>query len=252
MTRAVNVALFVTCLTDQFYPQVGVAVVEVLERLGCRVSFPARQTCCGQPLWNNGFEKEARRLARRMIHTFEQADYVVTPSGSCAATVREAYERMLRDEPGWRARAQRLAGKTFEFVEFLTSVLRVDLRRLGARWQGRVTYHYSCHLRGLGLRDEAVDLLRAIEGLTYAPLEQRDQCCGFGGTFAVKYPWISGPMAHQKARCVGATGASLVVSNEAGCTMKLADACRREGVDVRFAHVAEILAEGLRESEHAP
>jgi L-lactate dehydrogenase complex protein LldE len=252
MTRAVNVALFVTCLTDQFYPQVGVAVVEVLERLGCRVSFPSRQTCCGQPLWNNGFLAEARRLARRMISVFEQADYVVTPSGSCAATVREAYARMLRDEPEWHARAQRLAGRTFEFVEFLTKVLRVDLRRLGARWEGRVTYHYSCHLRGLGLKEEAVDLLRRIEGLTHAPLEHRSQCCGFGGTFALKYPWISGPLARQKTQCIRATGTPVVVSNEAGCTMSLAGACRREGVDVRFVHVAEILAESLGRPEPTP
>ena len=250
--RAVNVALFVTCLTDQYYPQVGVAVVEVLERLGCRVSFPSRQTCCGQPLWNNGFEAEARRLARRMIRVFEQADYVVTPSGSCAATVREAYERMLRDDPEWCARARRLAAKTFEFVEFLTRVLRVDLRALGAHRTGRVTYHYSCHLRGLGLKEEAVDLLQAIEGLTHVPLEHRDQCCGFGGTFMVKYPWISGPLAREKAQCIRATGAPVVVSNEAGCTMTLAGACRREGVDVRFAHVAEVLAESLRRPEHAP
>lgn len=247
-----DVALFVTCLTDQYYPQVGVAIVEVLERLGCRVSFPDHQTCCGQPFRNNGFEDEARRLARRMISVFEQADYVVTPSGSCAATVREGYEDLLRDEPEWCARARRLAEKTFEFVEFLTGVLHVDLHALGARLQGRVTYHYSCHLRGLGLKEEAVDLLQAIEGLTHVPLEQREQCCGFGGTFLVKYPWISGPLAREKAQCIRATGAPVVVSNEAGCTMTLARACRREGVDVRFTHVAEVLAESLRRPEQAP
>jgi L-lactate dehydrogenase complex protein LldE len=249
----VNVALFVTCLTDQFYPEVGVAVVQVLERLGCRVSFPSRQTCCGQPLSNNGFEAEARRLACRMISVFEEAEYVVTPSGSCAATVREAYERLLSAEPEWRARAQRLAGKTFEFVEFLTRVLKVDLRALGARRDGRVTYHYSCHLRPLGIKDEAVDLLGQIEGLTHVPLANREQCCGFGGTFAMKYPWISGPLVREKTEDIRATGAPVVVSNEAGCTMNLAGACRRAGVDVRFVHVAEILAECLgRRTEPTP
>jgi L-lactate dehydrogenase complex protein LldE len=248
----VNVALFVTCLTDQFYPRAGVAVVEVLERLGCNVSFPSRQTCCGQPFWNNGFQAEARRLARRMISVFEQAEYVVTPSASCAATVREAYERMLHDEPEWHARAQRLAGKTYEFVEFLTKVLRVDLRQLGARRPGRVTYHSSCHLRGLGLKNEAVELLRGVEGLEHVPLAHKEQCCGFGGTFAVKYPWISGPLAREKASDIRATGAPIVVSNEAGCTMHLAGTCRREGVDVGFVHVAEILAESLGLPEPAP
>jgi L-lactate dehydrogenase complex protein LldE len=246
---AVNVALFVTCLTDQFQPQAGVAVVEVLERLGCNVSFPSRQTCCGQPFRNNGFSAEARRLARRMISVFEAAEYVVTPSGSCAATVREAYGRMLEDDGEWHARAQALAGKTYEFVEFLTKVLRVDLRALGARRSGRVTYHYSCHLRGLGMKEEkaeAVDLLRGVEGLEHVPLAQREQCCGFGGTFAVKFPWISGPLAREKAHAIRATGAPVVVSNEAGCTMTLAGACRREGVAVHFKHVAEILAESLR------
>jgi L-lactate dehydrogenase complex protein LldE len=250
--RCVDVALFVTCLTDQYYPQVGIAVVEVLEHLGCRVSFPAGQTCCGQPFRNNGFLPEARRLARRMIEVFEDAEYVVTPSGSCAATVREAYEKLLHDGPEWCARARRLAGKTYEFTEFLTNVLRVDLRALGARREGRVTYHYSCHLRELGLKDEAVELLQAIGGLTHVPLAQREQCCGFGGTFLVKYPWISAPLAREKAQCIRATGAPVVVSNEAGCTMTLEGACRRERVDVRFAHLAEVLAESLPREEPAP
>jgi L-lactate dehydrogenase complex protein LldE len=241
----VDVALFVTCLTDQFYPQAGVAVVAVLERLGCHVSFPAAQTCCGQPLWNNGFEVEARRLARRTISVFEGAAYVVTPSASCASTVREAYPRMLGEEPAWQARAQRLAGKTFEFAEFLTDVLHADLRALGARRSGRVTYHHSCHSRSLGLKRDAVELLRAVEGLEHVPLAHEEQCCGFGGTFALKYPWISGPLAREKARAIRAAGAPVVVSNEGGCTMNLAGACRREGVDVRFAHLAEILAESL-------
>lgn len=246
MMQAVDVALFVTCLTDQFYPQAGVAVVEVLERLGCRVSFPPRQTCCGQPFSNNGFPDQARRLARRMISVFESAEYVVTPSGSCAATVREAYERMLSDDAEWSDRARRLADKTYEFVEFLTKVLRVDLRALGARRGGRVTYHYSCHLRGLGLKDQAIDLLEAIEGLEHVPLAQREQCCGFGGMFLVKYPWISGPLGREKSEAIRATGAPVVVGHDAGCTMSLSGACRRAGVDVSFVHVAEIVAESLR------
>ncbi len=246
--RAVDVALFVTCLTDQYHPQAGVAVVEVLERLGCRVSFPSRQTCCGQPFFNNGFPDEARRLARRMISVFETAEHVVTPSGSCAATVREAYPRLLGEEAEWSERARRLAGKTYEFVEFLTRVLRVDLRARGARRDGRVTYHYSCHLRGLGVKDEAVDLLEAIEGLEHVPLERREQCCGFGGTFCLKYPWISGPLAREKAQAIRDTGAPVVVGHDAGCAMNLAGACRRENVDVSFVHIAEILAEALRPS----
>lgn len=242
-----RVSLFVTCLTDTFYPRTGIAVVKVLEKLGCAVDFPQAQTCCGQPMWNNGFHDEARELAKRMIRVFEGSEYVVTPSGSCAAMIRDWYAEAFEQsgEHDWEERARKLAGKTYEFVEFLVKVLGVDLARHGASWPGRVTYHYSCHLRGIGVTDEAVRLMRQIAGLEYTPLPKMDQCCGFGGTFAMKYPAISGTMVRDKVECIRSTGAPVCVSNDAGCTMNIAGSARREDVRAEFKSLAEIIAESL-------
>ncbi|MFA9477481.1 (Fe-S)-binding protein [Phycisphaerales bacterium AB-hyl4] len=240
-----KVALFITCLTDTFYPRTGIAVVKVLEKLGCEVAFPEAQTCCGQPMWNNGHHHEARELAKRMAEVFEPYDHVVTPSGSCAAMIRDYYGEMFEDEPAWRKRATALSDKTFEFVEFLVNVLDVDLRKHGVKWDGQATYHYSCHLRGIGITDEAVRVMKQIEGLEYKPLEKAEQCCGFGGTFAMKYPQISGTMVRDKVSCIKATQAPTVISNDAGCTMNISGSCRREKVDVNFKSLAEIIAEGM-------
>jgi len=246
-----NVALFITCLTDNFYPRAGIAAVKVLERLGCTVSFPQAQTCCGQPMYNNGFHPEARALARRMIRIFAGAPYVVTPSASCAAMLRESYPHLLLGDPS----AAALAARTYEFAEFLARVLKPDLRALGASWPGQVTYHPSCHHRALGPDDHAQALMRQIDGLTLIPLDKAEQCCGFGGLFAVKYPDISGAMARDKAACILATGAPTAVCNDAGCTMNIAGACRRIGSSggdqgrnaplPRFTTLAEIIAESL-------
>lgn len=240
-----KVSLFVTCLTDSFYPRTGIAVVKVLERLGCEVDFPLAQTCCGQPMYNNGFHDQTRELAKRMIQVFEHADYVVTPSGSCAAMIRDYYPELFHGDHAWEHEAQRFADKTYEFVEFLLKVLNVDLSKHGARWQGKATYHYSCHLRGIGMTDEAVRVMKQIDGLEYVPLPKAEQCCGFGGTFAMKYPQISGAMVRDKVACIAATGAPVVVSNDAGCTMNISGSCRREGAGVAFKSLAEIIAESL-------
>lgn len=240
-----RVALFITCLTDTFYPRTGIACVKVLEKLGCTVDFPTEQTCCGQPMWNNGFHDETRDLARRMIRTFEPYPWVVTPSGSCAAMIRDYYEEAFEHDSDWQPRAKALASKTYEFVEFLVKVLKVDLRQYNVKWPGKVTYHYSCHLRGIGVSDEAVQVMNMIDALEYVPLEKADQCCGFGGTFAMKYPQISGSMVRDKVQCIEKTQAPICVSNDAGCTMNISGSCRREKVDVRFKSLAEIIAEGM-------
>jgi len=241
----VKVALFITCLTDTFYPRTGIAVVKVLEKLGCEVSFPQAQTCCGQPMWNNGFADEAKALARRMAAVFKDAEYVVTPSGSCAAMIRDYYHEMFAPGSEDDRAVRALAAKTYEFVEFLVKVLKVDLTQHGVKWDGKVTYHYSCHLRGIGVTDEAVRVMNQIEGLEYVPLEKKDQCCGFGGTFAMKYPQISGAMVRDKVECIRTTSAPTVISNDAGCTMNISGSCRREGVKVNFKSLAEVIAEGL-------
>lgn len=266
----------VTCLTDTFYPRAGIAAVKVLERLGCRVHFPLGQTCCGQPMSNNGFLADAADLARRTIDLFEPFEHVVTPSGSCAATVHEHYPRLLADDRRYADKARSLAGRIVEFSRFLADVLKVDLRAMGARWDGWVTYHYACHQRGIGVAspilpiqkqpepgaaersdtvrpgspfapqaDPSVRLLQQIEGLAYVQLPRADQCCGFGGTFATKMPAISGELARDKLRAIEATGVPTCVSNEGGCTMNLEGAASRGGQAVTFITVAEILAEGL-------
>ena len=240
-----NVALFITCLTDQFYPQVGVAVTKVLEHFGCRVSFPQAQTCCGQPFFNNGFHDETRGLATRFIEVFEDADYVVSPSGSCAAMVREQYEYLLKGDPAWAARMHKVTGRTFEFVEFLDKVLKVDLSKLSLPKPESITYHYTCHLRGIGVKDEGVRLLRQMGNVDFRPMEKTDQCCGFGGTFAVKYPAISGAIVEDKAQCIADTKATTLVCNDAGCTMNISGMCHRKGMDVRTVHIAELMADAL-------
>lgn len=243
-----DVSLFVTCLTDTFYPRIGIALVKVLEHLGCRVAFPQEQTCCGQPLYNNGYHADARELARRMIQVFEHSEYVVTPSGSCAAMVRDYYGELLAADPAHRHGAKALTAKTYDFLEFLVKVLKVDLTELGIRWPGRVTYHFSCHLRGLDMdpmRSDTECMLKNVEGMDYTRLDKIDLCCGFGGTFAMKYPQISGAMVKDKVDCIRKTGAQTVVSNDAGCTMNISGSCRRQGLDVEFIHVAEVIAEGL-------
>lgn len=240
-----NVSLFITCLTDAFYPRAGIAVVKVLEHLGCRVDFPLAQTCCGQPMYNNGFQEEARDLGRRMIRVFEKSERVVTPSGSCAAMIREYYPSLFENGHEMRRAAESLAARTFEFSEFLLKVMGVDPTTLVARGKGRVTYHYSCHLRGVGVRDESERLIRAIRGLEFVPLEKAEQCCGFGGMFAMNYPVVSAEMARDKAACIASAGAERVVCNEAGCTMNIAGTCRREGVQVEFVSIAELLAESM-------
>ena len=197
-----NVALFITCLTDQFYPQVGVAVTKILEHFGCSVSFPQAQTCCGQPFFNNGFHDEARGLARRLISVFEPYEYVVTPSGSCCAMVREQYHELLHADPTWEPAMKKLVDRTFDFVEFLDQVLKVDLSNVALPQPQPITYHYTCHLRGIGVKDEGVRLLKQVENVDFRPMEKTDQCCGFGGTFAVKYPAISGAIVDDKVQCI--------------------------------------------------
>ena len=244
-----KVSLFVTCLTDTFYPRAGEAVVRVLEHLGCDVDFPQAQTCCGQPMFNTGCHGDARDLARRMIDVFEHADVVVTPSGSCCAMIRDYYRELLHEDKEYLPRAQKFVAKTYEFAEFLLKVKKVDLRALGCRLPGaasqRMTYHYSCHLRGLGMSDEAVRLLTQIEGVEFVPLEKAEQCCGFGGTFAVKFPEISGSLVRDKAQCIQRTGAGTLVCNDGGCALNITGCLHREGIDVQTKHIAEVIAEGL-------
>jgi L-lactate dehydrogenase complex protein LldE len=237
----VKVDFFTTCLTDSFFPQVAVAAVNVLRRLGVEVDVPADQTCCGQPAFNTGLFDEARAVASHMLDVFERSPVVVTPSGSCCAMVRHYYPMLFADSPSDLARARALGAKLFELVEFLEKVLRVDWGPWRLRYPTTATYHYSCHLRGLGMTDEVPRLLSKIDGLKLMPLEKFDQCCGFGGTFAVKYAHISGAIANDKADCVERSGADVLVVNDGGCSLNIAGVLHRRGSVVRVMHTAQIL-----------
>ena len=246
-----RITLFVTCLTDLYYPDVGECVVRILDRLGHEVVFPRKQTCCGQPALNSGYTDEARAIAARMIRVFADAETVVTPSGSCCSIVREYYPELFKDDPVLHPQAVALAGRTFEFVEFLQKVQKVDWSRWNLRYPGTATFHYSCHHRGIDMAPEdVIGLIRAFRDLEYRPLEKMEQCCGFGGTFAVKYGDISGAMVKDKVACIKATGARMLICNDGGCTLNIAGACRREGVDVEIRHIAELLDAAMAGNGH--
>ncbi len=230
-----DVALFVTCLTDTFYPQVGAAVVRVLRHFGCRVHFPKAQTCCGQPAYNSGFHSEAAALVERTAHVFDGYDRVVTPSASCATMLRQ-HGPALRPHD---ERVAALADKTWEFHTFLRDQLGADIAR-HVQIAEPVTFHYPCHAREVYSLD---DLLGWLRGATDLRTPARpDLCCGFGGVFAVDYPELSGAMLNDKLDQLAATGAELVISNEAACTMQLAGGAHRRGLPLRFRHLAEVLA----------
>ncbi len=235
-----KVSLMITCLGDALFPDVGVATVRLLRRLGVEVDFPAAQTCCGQPHFNSGYHDEARKLARHTIAAFADGRTVVTPSGSCAAMVKLEYPHLLHNDLAWHGRAEDLAHRTHELSDFLVNVLGVE--DVGARFEARATYHMACHLRGLGVKDEPERLLRRVRGLELLPLERADECCGFGGSFAVRYPGISGAMVQDKAGFIEKTVADVVVATDAGCLMNIGGCLRRRGGRVRTVHLAEVLA----------
>jgi L-lactate dehydrogenase complex protein LldE len=234
-----KVSLLITCLADALFPEVGVATVKLLRRLGVEVDFPKAQTCCGQPLFNSGFHDEARALARHTIGAFANGQPVVTPSGSCAAMVKLEYPALLHDDLVWHGRAEDLARRTHELSDFLVNVLGIE--DVGARFPGRATYHMACHLRGLGVTSEPERLLRNVRELSLVPLERADECCGFGGSFAVRFPGISGAMVSDKAAFIEQTGADVVVATDAGCLMNIAGCLRRRGSRVQALHLAQVL-----------
>jgi L-lactate dehydrogenase complex protein LldE len=236
----VKVSLMVTCLGDALFPEVGVATVQVLRRLGVEVDFPAAQTCCGQPQFNSGYHDQARELARHTIQTFSASPLIVTPSGSCAAMVKLEYPELLHADPIWHERASNLAERVHELSDFLVNVLGVE--DVGARYPGKVTYHMACHLRGLKILTEPERLLRQVRALEYLPLERADECCGFGGSFSVRFPGISGAMVRDKVGFIQATGADAVVATDAGCLMNIAGCLRRRGSKIRTLHLAQVLA----------
>ncbi|MDX3853989.1 (Fe-S)-binding protein [Streptomyces sp. AK02-01A] len=228
-------ALFVTCVNDAVYPSTGIATVRLLERLGVEVDFPEAQSCCGQPQFNTGYRRETEPLVRRMVRAFEGYDYVVTPSGSCAAMVRQHYPKI------GDAAAASLASRTYELTEFLVDV--VGVTDVGAYFPHAVTYHPSCHgLRLLGLGDRPRKLLEAVKGLELRELPGAEECCGFGGTFAVKNSDVSAAMGQDKVRSAVSTGAGVLCGADNSCLMHIGGIVSREDAPLRAVHLAEILA----------
>jgi L-lactate dehydrogenase complex protein LldE len=229
----------VTCLGDLFYPEVGVRIVRLLRRLGVSVDFPAGQTCCGLPLFNSGYRAEAAEVARRTLPLFRESQHVVVPSGSCAWMVKHEYPGLMKD-PAERAAAESLASRTYELSQFLVNVL--GKTRFSSAISGRVTYHDSCHLRrGLGESESPRTLLRNLDGAEFVELPASDECCGFGGSFAVRLPEVSSSIVDRKLANVEATGASCLVACDAGCLMQMSGRLRRRKSPIRAVHLAEVL-----------
>jgi L-lactate dehydrogenase complex protein LldE len=236
-----RVALFVTCLVDMYRPTVGFAALKLLRDAGCDVEVPLAQTCCGQPAYNSGDRATARDLARGIIDVFGGFDYVVVPSGSCGGMLREHLPHLFDDDPNLKARAAAFGGRTFELVSFLTDVM--GLRQVVAAYAGTATYHDSCcGLREMGVKTQPRALLASVAGLKLAEMAEPEVCCGFGGTFCVKYPEISTRMVGDKTRDIAATGADTLLAGDVGCLLNMAGKLQREGSAIHVRHVAEVLA----------
>jgi len=237
-----RVGLFVTCLVDLFRPTVGFAAAKLLEEAGCTVEVPMVQTCCGQPAFNSGDRADTRAIAEGVIKAFEGFDFVVVPSGSCGGMIARHYPELFAEDPDWRARAEAVSTKTHELVSFLVDVMGV--RSVAARFDGSVTYHDSCSgLRELGVRDQPRKLLAGVDGLTLSEMNEADVCCGFGGTFCVKYPDLSNAIVARKTQAIRDSGAGTLLAGDLGCLMNMAGKLAREGAPVKARHVAEVLAD---------
>ncbi|MHA1547820.1 MAG: (Fe-S)-binding protein [Alphaproteobacteria bacterium] len=235
------VGLFVTCLVDLFRPSVGFAAVKLLEAAGCKVEVPSAQTCCGQPAYNSGDRRDAQDIARAVIAAFESYDFVVAPSGSCAGMLKVHYPDLLAEDGVWHKRATGFAGKVHELTSFLTDVR--GMKAVSATFDGTVTYHDSCAgLRELDIQEQPRTLLRSVEGLSLTEMKDPDVCCGFGGTFCVKYPDISNAIVARKSEAIAAAGAGTLLAGDLGCLLNMAGKMQREGIDVDVRHVAEVLA----------
>jgi L-lactate dehydrogenase complex protein LldE len=236
-----QISLFVTCIVDQLFPNVGMSMVAVLERLGYTILFPEAQTCCGQPAFNSGYREDARTVAQHFLKVFKDAEYIVVPSGSCTSMIAHHYAQLFENEPQSLQEIHKLEPRVWEFSRFLTDVAGVD--DVGARYEKVVTYHDSCHaLRELRIKDGPRRLLSKVKGLELREMDAAEECCGFGGTFSVKFAEVSGGMARTKIDSIKRTGADVVVSIDSSCLMQLQGAILRAKLPVTAIHLAEVLA----------
>jgi L-lactate dehydrogenase complex protein LldE len=250
-----RVALFATCLVDLLRPSVGFAAVKLLQQAGCEVEVPLAQTCCGQPAYNNGDRNNASRLAQQVIDTFYQYDYVVVPSGSCGGMIKVHYPELLKDNSSYHLKATELASRCFELTSFLVDVLEIEI--FSVAYKGKLTYHDSCSsLREWGIKQQPRRLLNRLESCQFHEMADTESCCGFGGTFCVKYPEISTRMVDDKIASIQASGADTLVAADLGCLLNLAGRIKRLGLPIKVFHIAEVLADmaqgaGIGEDESA-
>ncbi|WP_163969724.1 (Fe-S)-binding protein [Oceanobacillus halotolerans] len=234
-----KVSLFITCMCDIFTSNVGKDTVEILERVGCEVDFPEAQTCCGQPAFNSGYLQESKEAMKQMMVAFKDSEYVVGPSGSCVGMLQE-YPAIFEGDPKWEQEAKALASKSYEITQFLVDVMGIV--DVGSTFQGKITYHPSCHMtRILGVKDQPLTLLQNVAGAEFVELPIKEDCCGFGGTFSVKNDVISREMVKEKSQHVSETGATYLVGGDMGCLLNIGGRMQREGKDVKIAHITEIL-----------
>ncbi len=241
MSAMPDVALFVTCLVDLHRPNVGFASIRLLEQAGCRVSVPETQVCCGQPAFNSGDDESTRTIARQVIEAFEGYEYVVVPSGSCAGMLVKHYPELFADDPEWSTRAESLSGRCHELVSFLVDTMGVE--NTASTFEGAVTYHDACSgLRELGVKDQPRKLMATVSGLELREMEETEVCCGFGGTFCVKFPDISERMVSDKVALAEQSGAQTLLGGDMGCLLNISGRLSRIGSDMQVYHVAEVLA----------
>jgi L-lactate dehydrogenase complex protein LldE len=237
-----NVGLFITCLVDLFRPNVGFAALKLLENAGCQVEIPLAQTCCGQPAYNNGDLENSRAIAKQVIQNFSDFDYIVAPSGSCIGMLKQHYPQLFQNEPQWQTKAQQFANRCYELISFLTDVRGVT--KVNAHFAKTVTYHDSCSgLRELGIKAQPRQLLKSVTGLKLREMKETEVCCGFGGTFCVKYPEISTRMVSDKVVNIEATNAEVLLAGDMGCLLNIAGRLKRLESSIQVYHIAEILAD---------
>lgn len=240
-----NASIFITCIVDNFYPQVGEAMTRVLQKAGVKLDFPEGQVCCGQPALNTGYWDDTREVAKTLLDAFRNSEYVVAPSGSCVAAIKEYYPLLFAKDPTYGPLAEDLVKKIYEFSEFMVKVVQVT--DLGARFPHKVTFHSSCHgNRLLGVTPHVKKLLAAVKDMELLELPHAETCCGFGGTFSVKQPEVSEAMVDEKVHHIKATGAEVVTAIDMGCLMNIEGRLKKEGSPIRALHLVQLLNEGMR------
>jgi L-lactate dehydrogenase complex protein LldE len=241
--KNIKTSLFITCLVDIFFPQVAESIIKILRKFDVEVDFPEDQTCCGQPGFNSGFQEDTRAIAKRFLNIFNQHNnrFIICPSGSCTSMVKIFYKELFRNDPKILEIIDKVSARTYELSDFLVNILKIE--DVDANYNGKVTYHDSCHLlREIRIKDEPRKLIKSVKGIEFIEMNLHDTCCGFGGTFSVKFPDVSASILDEKIENIVKTGADTIVSSDMGCLMQIGGALSRRGIPIKVMHIAELLA----------